>query len=377
MSAVQPTAVSPVQALKEQQRALVREHANSTDRQGLQHVLVTVIPLALAWWAAIYGLRVSLWLTAAATLAITVLLIRVFALMHECGHGSLFRTQRLNRSVGFLFGVLSGIPQYVWSRNHHYHHRTNGNWDVYRGPVTTLSLKEFEALSIFRQGLYQYARHIGFAPLAGFVYLIFSPRFNWIRGSLSLLLHLLRGKPASTFETRLWKSWKEYRHQSANNAVLLSWWALMCWAIGAGPFFTIYLASISIAGGVGIVLFTVQHNFEHSYASENDGWDLDEGALSGTSFLILPGWMNWVTANIGFHHIHHLSASIPGYSLPKCHAEYAHLFKNVRRITLREVPYHLTCLLWDSRARRIISFRDYRKQKAAELASAEKRELAT
>ena len=51
-----------------------------------------------------------------------------------------------------------------------------------------------------------------------------------------------------------------------NNLVLLSVWAIMCWYVGAALFFTIYVLSVSIAGGLGIVLFTVQHNFEHSYA---------------------------------------------------------------------------------------------------------------
>ena len=356
---------SSLQALKDQQQELIRKHANATDGAGFRHVFVTVVPLAIAWWLAIRGLAVSYWITAAATIAITVLLIRVFSLMHDCGHGSLFRSQWLNRAVGFAFGVISGMPQYVWSRNHHFHHKTNGNWDQYRGPLTTLSVKEFEALSPRQQWIYEYARNFAFAPLAGFVYLIFNPRVNWVKGNALLLLHMLRGRRPSAFETRYWKTWKEYRHQSANNAVLLSLWVLMSWAIGAAPFFTIYLVSISIAGGVGIALFTVQHNFEHAYASETTGWDIDEGALAGTSFLVLPGWMNWATANIGFHHVHHLSALIPGYSLPQCHAEYEHLFKDVRRITVREVPYHLTCLLWDSRTRRIISFREYREQKSA------------
>ena len=358
--------VSPARRLKEQKRALIREYANASDREALRQVLVTVIPLATVWWIAAWSIDVSLWMTAAATLAISVLLMRVFALMHECGHGSLFRSQWLNRTVGFLFGVASGMPQYVWSQHHHYHHQTNGNWDKYRGPVSTLSIDEYEALSSFQQWVYRYARHLAFAPLAGFVYLIFNPRVNWIKGSTGLLVHVLRRKGAATFKTRYWKSAKEYRHQSANNVVLLSLWVLLSWAIGPVAFFAIYLTSVSLAGGVGIALFTVQHNFEHAYASGDAGWDIDDAALSGTSFLVLPGWLNWATANIGFHHIHHLSASIPGYSLVECHREYEHLFAGVTRITLSQIPRNLKCILWDRRANRIISVRAYREQKASE-----------
>lgn len=351
---------------KEQKRALIRAHADTTDRQAFWQVVTTVVPLALVCGFAAWSLHVSYWLTAVATLAISVLMARVFSLMHDCGHGSLFQKQSLNRLVGFFFGVTTGMPQYVWSQHHHYHHQTNGNWDLYRGARNTLTLEEFEKLSGIQQWLYGATRHPAFSPIAGFVYLIFNPRFNWVVGTLALLIHLASGKPAATFTTRKWKNFKEWRHQAANNVVLVSLWVLFSWAIGPVAFFAIYLTSVSLAGGVGIALFTVQHNFEHSYASPEAGWDLDIGALKGTSFLILPGWMNWATANIGFHHVHHLSASIPGYRLPKCHEEFQQLFADVPRITFTQIPHHLKCILWDTRAQRIISIREYRQQKLAE-----------
>jgi len=119
---------------------------------------------------------------------------------------------------------------------------------------------------------------------------------------------------------------------------------------------------VSVAGGAGIVLFTVQHNFEHSYASDGERWDHDTGAIEGTSFLILPSWLNWFTVNIGYHHIHHLSASIPNYRLVACHDEYQHLFVDVTRVKLSEVPGALKCILWDTRAQRIISVAEYQQQ---------------
>ena len=135
------------------------------------------------------------------------------------------------------------------------------------------------------------------APLAGFIYLIFNPRFTWLKGTIGLLIHTVRQKlaqpgvslraHAASYQTRYWKSAREYRHMLWNNLVLLSIWALMCWVCGTAVFFSIYLLSVSIAGGAGIVLFTVQHNFEHSYASDNAHWDPDTGAIEGTSFLVL------------------------------------------------------------------------------------------
>lgn len=144
-----------------------------------------------------------------------------------------------------------------------------------------------------------------------------------------------------------------------NNVVLLLIWAVMSWACGGGLFFSVYLLSVSIAGGAGIVLFTVQHNFEHAYASSTELWDYETGAIEGTSYLVLPGWLNWFTANIGYHHVHHLSASIPNYQLVACHTEYEHLFDRVARLRLSQVHGALQCILWDPHARRIISLAEY------------------
>jgi hypothetical protein len=180
-----------------------------------------------------------------------------------------------------------------------------------------------------RQRMYRGKYSIALAPFVGFIYLIFNPRFTWFKGTLELVSHVARKKVerpdlsmkvhAASFETRYWQSRKEYWHMFWNNVVLLGVWALMCWAIGAARFFSIYLISLSFAGGVGILLFTVQHNFRHSYASDTQNWDYDAGAIEGTSFLILPRWLNSFTANIGYHHIHHLSARIPNYRLISCH----------------------------------------------------------
>ncbi len=318
---------------------------------------------------------VSAWLTALVIVAMCLFTLRVFALMHECGHGSLFRSARLNRGFGFVLGVVAGMPQYVWSRHHHYHHTHNGNWSRYRGPYTTMSVGEYAAATELQQRLYQVKCSILLAPLVGFIYLIFNPRFTWLKGSVALLIHIVGNKiaqpgvslrgPRGTFKTRYWQSPKEYWHMFWNNIVLLGGWTVMGWICGPAVFFPIYVLSVSLAGGAGIVLFTVQHNFEHAYASDEANWDYDSGAINGTSFLILPGFLNFFTANIGYHHIHHLSPKIPNYCLVECHNTHPHLFTQVRRLRLADVQSSLKCILWDTRAQRIITVAEYRAMESA------------
>ncbi|MGA8709514.1 MAG: fatty acid desaturase [Steroidobacteraceae bacterium] len=335
-------------------------------------ILSTLVPLGLLWWAALSSVAYSCWLTAAAIPLISLFTVRVFALMHDCGHGSLFRSKRFNRAVGLLLGVIAGMPQYVWSQHHSYHHAHNGNWDKYRGPYTTLSITEYAAMSGARQRQYRRKCSMWAAPIAGFIYLIANPRLTWIRGSIVVAIHAVRSKlarPQTSLRdhfggqtTRYWKSAKEYRHMTWNNTALLGGWALMCWAFGPERFFAIYVLSLSLAGAIGIILFTVQHNFEHAYASDDQHWNYTAGAISGTSFLVLPPWLNWFTGSIGYHHIHHLSSDIPNYCLAKCHNEQQHLFRGVTRLKLSQVHSSLKCILWDTRARKIISVEEYRQQ---------------
>jgi len=361
-----------IHTIKQQKQLLISPYSKASNVTGLWQIINTLGPMAGIWLlVARYGNH-SITIVVGAILALTLFTLRTLVLMHECGHRSLFNSRRLNTVVGFMLGVITGMPQFVWSQHHDYHHVNNGNWEKYRGPLTSPSVEEFAALSDAQRRNYLLARHIAMAPLGGFVYLLFNPRFTWLKGSMQLLLHLLKSKlaqpqisfsaHAKTFKTRYWQSSQQYWHMFWNNVVLISLWPLMCWCIGTGLFFSVYVISVSLAGGAGIMLFTVQHNFEHAYASTSEGWDYDQSAVRGTSFLVLPRWLNWFTANIGYHHVHHLSAKIPNYRLAEFHNKYQHLFVDVRRVTLRQIPYALTFLIWDAAAKRIISVAEFQHQ---------------
>ncbi len=292
--------------------------------------------------------------------------------MHECGHGSLFKNSTYNKGFGFLFGVLVGMPQYVWSKHHAYHHATNGNWSKYRGPLSTLTTFEFSKQSPRHQSMYRYVRTIVCAPFGGFIYLIFNPRYTWFVGSVSLLIHIVQQKWCGNkqpllvlidnYRSQYWATSKEYWAMCLNNAVLLSLWIIMIAWIGSATFFAIYLISTSLAGAGGLILFTVQHNFEHAYASADDKWDADLASFAGSSYLVLPKFLNWFTADIAYHHIHHLCASVPNYHLAQCHEENKGLFVEVRRIHFTEIPFQLSHILWDMENSRIISWLEYRQQ---------------
>ena len=350
--------MSPGKLVKAQRRALVDRFATPDNLKGCWQIANTLIPYAALWYAVALSAEISYWLTAACTLLMVLFLMRIFVLMHECGHGSAFRSGGLNRGCGFLLGVLAGMPQYVWSQHHAFHHSTNGNWAKYRGPFIVDTVDEYAAMNEKQRRRYRLLRRIPMLPLHAFVYALFMPRYTWLMGTLSLLRHVVRGEKAE-FRTRYWSSPAEYWHMTWNNIVLLTLWVAMSLAIGTALFFAVYLASVTLATTVSLIIFTVQHNFPGSYASGDEGWDYHEAAIRGTSFLVLPAWLNWFTANIAYHHIHHLSASIPNYRLAECHREYQDLFTDVARVRLSEIPAALEYILWDARARRIISVAEF------------------
>ena len=210
-----------------------------------------------------------------------------------------------------------------------------------------------------------------FFPLIGFFYILFNPRFNWIKDSLKLISFLIKSKMYgrrgnltelfNEFRASSWKSQKEYVHQCLNNIALIFIYSLL-WEYSASYMVVfLYIFSTSIAGGLGFLFFTVQHNFEHAYAVKTEHWDYYKGALEGSSFLIFPRILNWISADIAYHHIHHLSTAIPNYRLERCQRDLAHLFTEVKRLHLHEVLTSLKYILWDSDQGVIISIVEYRR----------------
>ena len=340
-------------------RAIVDRYTASTNLHGTLQLLSVIAPIAALWYVIYLASQVSIWLVAAATLCLSLFLLRGFVLMHDCGHNSLFRSKSLNSIGGFLLGVLAGIPQQVWAENHRYHHATNGNWEKYRGPLNVACVSDYLAMDASQKRRYRYTRNILMSPIAGCLYFLVNPRITWLRASYQLVSSFFadlgdkKVKVESPVKGRT--SMEHYRYMLSNNLLLFAVCGLMVWALGSWLFLICYLVSGSLAGAFGIVLFSVQHNFDHAYASANKDWDRDEANLHGTSFLVLPGWLNWFTADVAYHHVHHLCASVPNYRLAACHKEFQHLFASVTRVGLFEIPAALSHILWDVPARRLVS----------------------
>jgi omega-6 fatty acid desaturase (delta-12 desaturase) len=131
----------------------------------------------------------------------------------------------------------------------------------------------------------------------------------------------------------------------------------MIWIAGAGLFLLVQLPITILAASVGVWLFYVQHQFEDTFWEHDDGWTFHEAALHGSSHYDLPAVLRWFTANIGVHHVHHLSNRIPYYRLPQVLRDHPQLAA-VGRLTLRQSFGCVRMVLWDESRRRLISFRE-------------------
>lgn len=330
-----------------------------------RQVLLTLIPFALLWVAYVYLIKVSYWYAVPIVVVVSFFILRMFVLMHDCGHGSLFKSQRVNNIVGFALGVLTGMPQFVWSKSHAFHHKTNGDWVKYGGVFNIMTTNQYAKLCKKKQRNYRLARHPAILSLAGFFYVLFNPRFNWILGNITMLAKIIRPlltlnfsksiETARKWETKYWKAKKDYLHMTYNNIVLIPIWIIMCMTIGTGEFFLLYVTSVSLAGSMGILFFAIQHNFEDAYATDTAQVNHYKAALEGTSMLVLPKVLNWFTADIAYHHVHHLSTAIPNYRLKACHKEYEDLFAGVKRIYLSELFTTFDYKLWDPEKQKVVA----------------------
>lgn len=339
-------------------------YMKSSDLRATYQILITVVPYVGLWVLAVKAASISFWLLPPIVGLMVLFLLRSFSLMHDCGHYSLFRSKQINRIVGFLLGGINAIPQYAWSRDHAYHHKTNGDWQRYRGVADFLSTEEFAQLNAFDQKLYGLLRQPIMTLPGGFFYLAIQPRLTLLFGLYEFLkqgitslhrdgLRAFRATIAS-HKSQYWQTREEFWDVLLNNIFVVSSWFILSALIGPGLFLSLYATVLTLAGSIFICIFFVQHNFEGSYAHKTADWDYLKGAVEGSSHLDFPPLLRWFTADISYHTIHHLSERIPNYNLAACHRANSHLLANVTTLRLGDLLHCSKFILWDAATNQLV-----------------------
>jgi len=325
------------------ERELVRalqQFAKPDWRRSLVEIVITVVPLVLLWLAAWWALSISWMLTLLIAVPAAGMLVRLFLIQHDCGHGAFFEDRHVNDWTGRILGIVTMTPYDVWRRAHALHHASSGNLDRRGiGDLTTLTIREYRELSPRQRFLYRLYRN----PVV-----MFALGPAW----LFLLAHRIP-TGALRKQTDMWVS------AMGTNLAIAAFAAAVIWLIGLQAFLLVHIPIVVFAASIGVWLFYVQHQFEETYWAGSQTWALKEAALHGSSHYDLPQPLRWISANIGVHHVHHMTSRIPFYRLPDVLVAHPHL-ADMGRITLWESFRTVRLKLWDEDNQRLVSFREAR-----------------
>jgi acyl-lipid omega-6 desaturase (Delta-12 desaturase) len=315
---------------------LLARYREPDSARGVLELAITAVPFFIIWALIWTALDHGYWLGLLLEVPAAGLLVRLFMIQHDCGHGSFFRGRVANDWVGRSLGVMTLTPYHYWRHNHARHHASSGNLD-HRGlgDIDTLTVREFLAQSGWRRMLYRLYRH----PMVMFGV---GPAYLFILKH-RLPIGVMRGG---------WKPWLSTMGTNAAIGVLV---VVTIQLVGYRPFLLVHLPIVVLAASIGVWLFYVQHQFEHTHWSHDENWSFHEAALHGSSHYQLPIVLRWFTANIGVHHIHHLCSRIPCYRLPEVLRDHPQL-ADVGRITLLESLRSVRLALWDEERLQLVSF---------------------
>ncbi len=320
-------------------RQLVRElrrFAQPRLSRSVWELVATLVPFLLLNGVMLVAVEAGHVAALALAVPAGLLLLRLFLIQHDCGHGAFFFKRAANDWLGRILGVFTLTPYDCWRRSHALHHAGTGNLDARGfGDVDTLTVREFEKRTRFRQVLYRVYRH----PLV---------LFGFGPGYLFLLRHRL---PIGLMRAG-WIYWVSAAATNAATAFLLLGLAFF---FSLGTIASVGLSILFIAASTGVWLFYVQHQFEETLWDRGSEWGFHAAALHGSSHLDLVPVLRWFTANIGVHHVHHLASRIPFYRLPEVLDDFPHL-KGLNRVTALESFSTLRLTLWDEDRRRLVPF---------------------
>ena len=322
-----------------QWRQLLAPYTTPSNGRAVLDLATSVVPY-IALSAGIYfALSVSVLLALALAVPAAAMLVRTFIVFHDCTHSSFVSSRRANSWLGTVLGLFLFVPFLRWRHDHAVHHATAG--DLERrgvGDVRTLTVAEYHALSARGRLGYRLLRNplvmFGLGPI---VAMVIGPRIV-----------------AKGARPRMRRS------VLATNLALAVLIGGLCWLIGWRDYLLVAGPSALLAGSAGIWLFYVQHQFEDTYWESRAEWNYADAALRGSSYLKLPRVLQFLSGNIGFHHVHHLSARIPNYNLQRAHEENP-VLHDVPTLSLWDGVRAVTLKLWDEDGRRLVTFGQARR----------------
>lgn len=319
---------------------LLKQFENADDHYS-SRVLFTTLTLhliltVLSCWSYSYHplLSIIFWIP------IGIILCRIFVLEHDAGHRSLFSKRTSNKFSGLILGFFTMIPSALWNHIHNVHHGVVGNLEERkRNPeLWTMTCAEYRSAS--------WQKKLGYRIMRSIVMRLMVTPALWILVPRIPLVHL---------------GWKIFLSILIHNVIygIILFFLIRNELFGA--FVMIYLVPLYLFNLLASIFFYLQHQFEDTKWNRDDKWNLFDASIHGSSYLISNRLFTWISGNVGCHHVHHLNTRIPHYHLQKATAEIDPIV-SMKPIYLKDLFYHLRCILYDEHTETLISMKSYHQR---------------
>ena len=322
-------------------RKIVKKYNKPVNWKSNWQVFNSFAVYILCWFVAWAAWEISPWLTLLVAMVSQITFGRLFIIFHDCGHGNFYRSKKARTFWGYMTGIVWWTPYWQWTKSHATHHRNSGNLDERGiGDIITKTAEEYQNCSAVEKFLYRLYR----SPLVAVVLSAFYVFFIQYRVKCK---HDGKREIKSVHITNI---------------------AIVLMGIGISmltsfEFFAFYQFFLLLFGGIlGITFFYVQHQFEEVYWKEGKEWDYETAAIEGCSYMKLPKLLQWASGNIGYHHIHHLSHSIPNYNLEQAYNEQEY-FRQSKTLELKDMWGCFRLGLYDAKNKKMIKFSELKSEK--------------
>jgi len=266
-----------------------------------------------------------------------LLILRFFVIYHDQQHHAILPKSKLAEWLMWIFGILALSPSSIWRSSHNYHHKHNSKLrSAHIGSFPVMTRAEFLRSSKGKRFKYLFMRH----PLT----ILFGYLFAFLWG---MCVYPFINQP------------RDHKDCLVASVVHVTIGVTLVYFFGWTAWLLTQVLPHFIASAIGTYLFYAQHNFPSVSFYDRAGWAYEKAALESSSFMKTGPIMAWFTANIGYHHIHHLNARIPFYRLPEVFSKMPEL--KTPKTTSLSIPEIIRCLrlkVWDVEAQRMIGLRE-------------------
>lgn len=266
-----------------------------------------------------------------------LILVRMFVIYHDHQHHSILYKSKIADFIFSIIGIFMLAPTSIWKRSHDHHHNHNSKFfssDIGSYPIMT---KE---------------KFLNSTKSERFYYLLVRHPLTMAFGYISMFLY--------------WMCLQSFmssprRHYDSLIALIIHFTIAFClvWFIGWQALLFSLVIPFTLTFAIGAYLFYAQHNFPDVVFKNNSEWSYSHAALESSSYMKMNPFWRWISANIGYHHVHHLNSRIPFYRLPEVMAKFPQL-QNPKITTLNPTDI-IRCVrlkVWDPEKNRMIGMKE-------------------